>query len=340
MTSSFERTYQEMLLVQQTMQDTLQGVVSEVSPYCPSLEGAVLFAQDTFHEDDAGAIAIANRPGISGEDVDFQRKNILGRRVDLSASTLGSTFETGLYKIDQSMMNPEQQLVAGLLLPSQIGARANAVVQFAFTKESDSPAGIQLEVLREYWSRVEDAFTQRLHGLAIDSMDFPNGSMTDALNLDLPTVPNAFALSWDTTKSRQVAQENYPTLRRELALRGRRFLDIVEHCGGRLLQSTGDGQSFALDLPSGPTRLSRKDIGAFAANRLAPLLGELSIAAQEEGTIPVRFTVGLGRIEDTTLGPNGPILFSNATVSKEQESLIAFGENMHGILDETDMHNV
>jgi len=333
MMSSVEQTDKKIRLVQQTMQDTLQEVVGEVSPHCPSLEGAVLFAQDTFHEDEAGAVAIANVPSIDQERITFQRDNILGRRVDLSASALGYTFESGSYKLEQSKMNPENHLVAGLLLPAQLGSRANAVVQFAFTKESGYPAGVQLEVLRDYWSGVKDAFTYRLHELHTYSENFPNGSMTDALDLDVPTVPNAFAISWDTTNSRETADNDYPKLRRALALRGRQFLDIIERGGGRLLQGTGDGQSFALDLPVGLIRLSREEIAVFASDKLAPLLDELAHAARQEDLIPdIRFAVDLGRIEETTLGPNGPVLFSNANVSQEKETLIAFGKNMRGIL--------
>lgn len=308
---------------------TLAPVADAVAEDVPSFEGFVLFQQDSYHPDSAGAIAQINARGVSRGRLVFQDTHILNRRVDLSVSALGEMFEHGDYRLEESRMNPEHHLVAGIHIPEAVGKRAASVFQLAFTREIGEPTADELAAIAQYWQSVEPDVLPQLETLHHLAEIFPNHSVSDALALDMPTTPNAFVVGWDASGSRTQAREQYGELRSDLTVRGHMFQDIVEAYGGRLMRPTGDGQMFALEIPSPAyDRLSDASIRSFAAHALIPMVRALRVAADFDDLPPIRITTDLGRIEHTTFDESSQSIFEMADVSDAQphdRTTVAFG---------------
>lgn len=311
--------YQKMLEARQSIHDIILPIANTIESSIPSFDGFALFQQDYYHPDSAGAVVQVNATKTPPENLAFQRTHITNHRVDLNVSTLGNTFQDYKYKLAESRMNPEQHLVAGLYLPEEVGKRAAAVLQLAFTKQLGAPSADELQEIKNYWELVVDDVTPQLDSLHSHAQRFPNRSVADALQLDVPTTPNAFVINWDTSHSREQAVDNYGKLRYDLTRRGQAFLDIAERYSGTLMRPTGDGQSFALEIPADQyDRLSDDSIARFAAKSLLPLVRELAKEASSDGAAPVRIAVDLGRIEHTTFDMSSPALFTLADVSDMQ----------------------
>lgn len=323
-----------------SLHETLAPVANAIADAIPSFEGFVLFQQDSYHPDSAGAIAQVNARSVSRGRLAFQDTNIYNRRVDLSVSTLGEVFEHGQYWLEESHMNPEHHLVAGIHIPEAVGKRATSVFQLAFTREIGEPSEDELDAIADYWQRVEPNILPRLEQLHHLANVFPNQSVSDALALDMPTTPNAFIVGWDTSDSRRQAREHYGELRSDLTVRGQLFQDIVEDYGGRLMRPTGDGQVFALEIKEGYNRLSDVSIRAFAAHSLVPMVRTLRHAADFDDLPPVRITADLGRVEHTTFDESSERIFAMADTSDAQprdRTTVAFGERaLHTLALEAD----
>lgn len=322
--------YQAMAQERQAIHDIILPIADSIEANIPSFEGFALFQQDDYHPDSAGAIVQINATKTPAENLAFQQAHISNHRVDLTVSTLGQTFQDHKYQLAESRMNPEQHLVAGLYLPAEIGKRAAGVVQLAFTRQLGEPSAEDLQQIKTQWELIADDVTPRLNALYAYAQRYPNKSVADALQLNVPTTPNAFVINWDTSHSRQQAEADYPKLRSDLTLRGQQFLDIVSDHGGRYMRPTGDGQSFALEIPAPPyNRLSSASIRAFAHTALYPLLTDLVAASKSDGHPPLRFAVELGRVELTTFDLSSPALFTLAAVSDQQPRdriALGFGE--------------
>lgn len=322
--------YERMVEARGQIHAILEPVANTIEAAVPSFEGFALFQQDTYHPDSAGAIVQINAAQTDERRLSFQEAHVANRRVDLSVSTLGQVFNHGNYTLEESRMNPEQHLVAGLHLPEKIGKRAASVFQLAFTKQIGSPSAEELARIRELWLAVAPECEAPLQALHTHAALFPNHSVSDALRLDVPTTPNAFVINWDTSHSREQAVADYGKLRYDLTLRGAKFLDIVERHSGKLMRPTGDGQSFALEIPAEQyNRLSDSSIAQFADEALLPMVKELAEEAKSDGAAPVRFAVDLGRIEHTTFDLSSPALFALAETSDRQphdKVSVGFGE--------------
>lgn len=330
-----------MIVVRQQIDDTLRPFAGVIERRIPSFEGVALFYQDTYHPETAGTVAQINASTATDERLKFQNAHITNRRVDLGVSTLGQTFQYGDYQLAESAMNPEQHLVAGLHITEQTGKRAASVLQLAFAKEVGTPSSDELEMIHRYWEQFRPQYTPLLEALYAQSQTFPNKSVADALQLDTPTTPNAFAINWDTSGSREQAVGNYGNLRYELTLRGQRFLAIAEKHGAIYIQPTGDGQSFSLGIPPDQYDLLSDDsITLFAQETLYPLISELTTTAKQDNLdAPVRFAVELGCIEPTTLGASSPALFELADVSarlSHDRTALGFGRRAMHTLRLTD----
>lgn len=314
-----ESNVQIMVTARERLHTILKPAADSITKEIPSFEGFALFQQDTYHPDSAGAIAQFNAGNISTERLAFQNNHIVNRRVDLEVSTLGQTFQTGSYQLEESRMNPHEHLVAGIHIPESIGKRAASVFQLAFTRGDREPSSEQLKQILNYWKTLESGCLVQLEALHQQAELYPTRSVADALELDVPTTPNAFIIGWDTSGSRVQARDNYGKLRNDLTLRGQQFNDIVESYGGKLMRPTGDGQVFKLTIPSTEyNRLSDSSIGLFAYRTLIPMVRALRDTANSDGRPPVRFTVELGRVEKTTYDESSPTIFDMATISDEQ----------------------
>lgn len=299
-----------MVAARSQIRDTMKPVAADIAHGVPSFEGFVLFQQDVYHTDSAGALTQVNNPYIPAERLKFQQEHIANRRVDLQVSTLGQTFTNGAYRLEESAMNPNH-LVAGIHIPEQIGSRAASVFQLAFTKSLGSPAPDQLAAIEQYWRHIEPQILPYLTKLHHYASRYPNCSVSDALLLDTPTTPNAFVVAWDTSGSRQIAHTRYPQLRDHLTRSGAIYHQFVKDYGGRLLRPTGDGQAFAFEIPSPQyDRLSDASIAKFAYRTVVPAIKHILSATNSSPA--VRFAIGLGRIEHTTFDTSSPVLWELA----------------------------
>lgn len=282
----------------------------------PAFEGFALFVQDPYHEDSAGAITQVNAPQVDYGHFSFQEYAITGRRVDLSVSTLGETFASGIYELAESRMNPEQHLVAGIHVPEAAGKRAAAVFQMAFTRGKDE-ASIDLSYIREYWATIEPRCLPLLETISREARNYPTGSIADPLRLHVPITPNAFVINWDVSESTKHAITYYPELRDELTLLADDYAKILADPTYRtsLINGQGDGQRLLLDIPP-ETRLSPDKIRELAKTSLYPLVEKLEAKAAENG-LPVRIAIGIGRAEKTNLGPSGLVFFEVSDTSKQ-----------------------
>ena len=324
-----ETNYQTMLTAREQLHNVLAPAATTIADSVPSFEGFVLFQQDSYHPDSAGAIAQFNATNVDSTRLAFQDAHVTNRRVDLDVSALGETFTTGRYELAESRMNPAEHLVAGIHIPELIGKRAASVFQLAFSRNVSEPSPDDLAAIYRCWQHLAPDCLEPLETLHEQAQLYPNHSVSDALELDVPTTPNAFLMGWDTSGSRRQAATNYGKLRSDLTLRGQRFIDIIERHGGTLMRPTGDGQMFALELPVDKVdRLSDTSIASFAATALTPLVRELLAASRDERHTPLRWTVDLGRIEHTTFDMSSPTIFEDASVSDRQphdRTTVAFG---------------
>lgn len=332
MTYFCDSNKQAMVSEREQLASTLTPVAETIAQDVPSFEGFVLFQQDAYHPDSAGAIAQINAPQVDSSRLAFQNNHVANRRVDLEVSALGETFQNGRYELTESRMNPREHLVAGIHIPESLGHYAASVFQLAFTRDHGEPTSDQLETIHRYWKTVEPECLSHLEILHRHAELFPNRSVADALELDVPTTPNAFIVGWDTSDSRVQTRENYGKLRSDLTLRGQQFTDIVEEFGGNLMRPTGDGQVFELFIPSSEyDRLSDTSIRLFAIRALIPMVQKLREAATTDGRPPVRFTADLGRVEQTTFDHSSPTIFEMADVSDKQphdHTTVAFGRRI------------
>ena len=328
---------QQMIATREALHSRLAPVADAISQEVSSFDGFVLFQQDEYHPDSAGSIAQINAHDISLGRLAFQDAHVVNRRVDLDVSTLGQTFQSGRYALEESRMNPEQHLVAGIHIPAHVGRRAASVFQLAFTRELGEPTRDDLAMIRSYWERVEPDCIPHLEQLYTLAEVFPNHSVSDALALDTPTTPNAFLVGWDTSHSRTQAREQYGMLRSDLTVRGALFQDIVERYEGRLMRPTGDGQMFALEIPAAAyDRLSDSSIRSFATHSLIPMVRELRRAADFDNLPPIRITAELGRVERTTFDESSQSIFEMADVSDKQphdHTTVAFGQRALRVLE-------
>lgn len=295
----------------------LQPVATAIGREMPAFEGFALFVQDPYHEDSAGAITQVNAPHVDYHHFSFQESAVTGRRVDLSVSTLGKTFKSGIYELAESRMNPEHHLVAGIHVPEAAGKRAAAVFQMAFTK-GVGKASIDLARIKErHWATIEPKCLPLLETLSQEARNYPTGSIADPLRLHVPITPNAFVINWDVSESTKRAITDYPELRDELTLLADDYAKILADPTYRtsLINGQGDGQRLILDIPP-KARLSPDKIRELAKTSLYPLVEKLEATAAENG-LPVRIAIGIGRAEKTNLGPSGMVFFEVSDTSKQ-----------------------
>lgn len=318
-----EQCRNQLLSTRDELEKRLQSVSDTLSDEMIAFDGLALFYQDINNPQRAGVIANAPNQGHDRQ-LEYPIDN---RYVDLSISTVGKTFDDGIYQLEPSQLNPSQHNVAGYYLAEEEHHGAS-VLQAAFITDKDvQPTPSELSIVHSRLKAVAPHCKDLLSDLQQQARVFPAESLLDALELDIPSTPNAFSLVWDTSHSRAQALENYGKLRADLTVRGHIFQDIITQHGGRLLGFTGDGQVYSLEIPP-EYRLSKDSIQQYAGEMLVPAITELLDIARHDHKPPIRLTVDIGYIEDTHLGKNSPILFDSATTSDKQphdRTTVAFG---------------
>ncbi len=286
--------------------------LAEALAHIKSYNGPVVYIRDRHHPDLAGVIA-SYPARVSAKRLEFVRRNIEHRSVDLHASTLGETFATKLSEIKPSCMN-RHHIVWGVYVPLPGGHEA--VVQLAFDKTiGGAPA---LGTIETAWETCRDEIITALHSIAI----YDTASLIDACKLDVPATPNAFAIKWDIMDSSHVARQSYGELRHFITTFESVIEPIISHYGGHVSSYTGDAQNIIIPIPEAIDRNDTKALSRFATSHITPLIDKIRIthatlANTYSPVMRLRLGVGLGWIETSQLGEEtGPILWDIASKMK------------------------
>lgn len=298
-------------------------VVEELGSSYHSTDGAVTFVQDPYYSLSAGALAAVNVPGLASERLDFQRENVTGHRIYLPDSRLGDTFATQTVELAPSKMNPEHKVCA---IPLEVGADPEhdsllAAFQFAFNIRAGKKLPSEKQLL-SLWAKYQADIEEATRSLVSYSTGVR--SISDEALLDPPTTPNAFIVNWDIDGSTKMADENYPYLRNYLTDFSDEWSKILKARDGNILRQDGDGQWVYFDIPTSINRNDLRAVGEYGRDFIVPTLEEIaflnetSVARRHPMISPtIRIAVELGYVEETTMGPSGPVLWQLARQSKE-----------------------
>lgn len=277
----------------------------------PSFNGAVLFVADHWHRQSAGAVALVHTPGLSDERLHFTNANINNRRVDITATTVGQTFQTRQSRLSPSRMNPDEHTVWGAYMTP--GHNEAAVLQLAFDNSLPLPSE---EVLASAWEPYSTIINDATEALIRADLD--RTSLANDLLLDTPVTPNAFVIKWDITRSTKMVHHQYPLFRQYLDELERSINALTETYSGRIVAYGGDGQNIVIDIPEGIDRTNLAEIGAFGARTAAPLTRAIleahaQIASSYAALRPnIRVGLDLGHTELSELGEETGSVFWSA----------------------------
>jgi hypothetical protein len=281
--------------------DALQPLHDTLLDESPrSFDGLVTFAIDQWHERNASAVATLQPDSDDTERFAFYHANIENNRIDLDATAFGDARHLRHPAQLQSRMNPDQLTYTQRVI---INGRDTGGVQSAHnTKYGEPLSEKKLEAIWKKYTPEIEAVMHEFYRLA--SLDGIR-SLGDTLELDAPTTPNAFIISWDLVGSTALAKKNYGMLRNLLLDTKGEFYRLTSDLKGDY-HDNGDGQDMIFWLPDGVDRADPQSIGLFGQSMVIPLLHRIMKAHKnlittdypDETPRPqIRFAVGLGNVE-------------------------------------------
>jgi len=292
---------------------SMQSLVEDLAD--PALNGAVLFVPDSWHKDEAGAVAVSHVPGLSDDRSNFTDTNIRHHRIDMTATTVGETFRSRQSRLSISHMNPEHIVWGAYMSP---GDNQSAVMQLAFDASQPRPSE---KKLRDAWKIYGTSITDATEALV--TANLARASLSNDLLLDSPVTPNAYVIKWDITGSTDMVNQNYPLFRNYLQELEQRINKSVENLGGRVVSYSGDGQNIVITIPPGIDRTNLTAVGVFGHQTAEPLLR--AIITAHEQTAPsyqilrpnIRVGLDLGHTEVLETGEETGSIFWNAAKTIE-----------------------
>ncbi|MFZ1812198.1 MAG: hypothetical protein WAU02_01565 [Candidatus Saccharimonadales bacterium] len=291
-----------------------------------SCNGAVVFMRDGFHRDDAVALSSVEA-AVAEDRLEFVRSAIEGHRVDLNASTLGTTFTTHISKIEKSRMNTDHLTWGGYIdLPND----HEAVVQLAFVKNRALPTPTQLDKI---WSKHRSEIAHSL--IALTTYD--TVSIADEHRTLVPVTPNAFVIKWDLANSSQTVATAYGDFRHFITTFEYALSALVPYHGGTIASFTGDGQNIVIRLPGDIDPNDQHAIATFGHDTVLPLIDKIqraheSLAAHYPVIMRLNLALGLGHIETSQHGEvTGPIFWK---LSSKLKSLSVSGDMINIVLED------
>lgn len=309
------------------LEAALVPLTKDVSKLSPACLGAVVFVPDEWHAGDANAVATVTTLDAEAPELAFNHASIRGRRVDMTATTLGVVFRTQCSGIAPSLMNPDHTVWSKYLKVTD----SPAVLQIAF----DNPRleGQSVPDIREPLNVRLPAIRQALAKLLFTTQGLV--SLGNELRLNLPVTPNAFLLKWDVVDSTSRVDRDYPGYRNPYDTLSLEALKLVEEYGAEIESFTGDGQNIVLWLPPGAVRNSTERLRAFGQDN-AERLAEAIQASAAHNEIDIRLAIGFGRVEAMrTRALNGPEFWrvNELFDCKFAPNTIAYTSNAQGLLD-------
>ncbi len=282
--------------LQSEVSEALEPIAEDLAELSPGFDGITLFwpdrRQNGVHFDTVADVATA-QPLYQSDDerFAFYRGNIAKHHVRLAGTALQASLLSGEAGWHQSGMNPDHMTYGG---PVAIDNDFKSIVQSVYSQHYGKlPNEHSVASVWKKHNHTFRAMTDTFHAL-----DKRIESIGDTLELDLPTVPNAYIVNWDLIGSTRLSREHYGAMRN--------FLIDTKDCFDELMKShdksyddTGDGTNIILWL----ARHDEQSITHFGETEILSLVGSMQAAAEEisrkyqDITPQLKFVVGLGSIE-------------------------------------------
>lgn len=280
--------------------ELLRPLHDDIASLYEGFDGAVYFARDRFHKENASAVATVQPRSEDEKRFAFYKEKIERRRVDLGATALGEGLRLRHPRLLKSRMNPLHHTTfthRAVIDDSVVGG-----LQLAFNSSygatPDSTEDIE-RVLRSHQHALAQV-TASFHQLSLEV-----DSISDVLELDAPATDNGIVVSWDTRGSTKHALKRYGKLRNFL-LDAKRLTVAASVPRQFHVHDTGDGQDLTFWLPTIHEGFDRSDdavVGAFGRAQVLPVVMRLIAIhdqlAQEYSDIDphVGIAIGSGYIE-------------------------------------------
>lgn len=275
--------------------ELLRPLHDDIASISESFDGAVYFARDRFHKENASAVATVQPESSDQERFAFYKQNIEYRRVDLGATALGEGLRLQNPMFLKSRMNPERHTT--LTHRAVIDGRVTGGLQLAFNSDYGTiPNSTQeLEkILKKHETTIASVATR------FDDLSLEVASIGDVLELDAPATDNSILVSWDTNNSTDLALSRYGKLRNYL-LDAKRLTVAAAAPRNVHVHDTGDGQDLTFWLPTIHEGFDRSDkgvVGAFGKVQVLPLLHRLLVIhdelAKEYADIEPKVSIAVG----------------------------------------------
>ena len=282
--------------LQLEVNEALQPVAEDLAELSPGFDGITLFwpdrRQNGAHFDTVADVATAQPLYESNsERFAFYRSNIAKHHVRLAGTALQASLLSGEAGWRQSGMNPDHMTYGG---PVAIDDDFKSIIQSVYNRNYGAIPNERSVV--SVWKKHDPTFramTDTFHVL-----DERIESIGDTLELNLPTVPNAYIVNWDLIGSTGLSREHYGAMRN--------FLIDTKDCFDELMKSydksyddTGDGTNIILWL----AQHDEQSIARFGEHEILTLVDSMQAAAEkisqkyQDISPKLKFVVGLGSIE-------------------------------------------
>ena len=292
--------YADALALSTESSEHLRPLHDDIASLYDSFDGAVYFARDRFHQDNASAVATVQPESDDTERFAFYKKNIEYRRVDLGATALGEGLRLHTPAFLKSRMNPEHHttLTRRALIDGNIIGGLQLAFNSTYGNAPTSTREIEM-ILKKHGKAIDDVAA----GFNQLSLEVP--SIGDVLELDAPATDNSILVSWDANNSTELALYKYGKLRNYL-LDAKRLTVAAAAPRKMHVHDTGDGQDLTFWLPTiyeGFDRSDKRVVGTFGKVHILPLLGQLldihdELAKEYPDIDPhVSIAVGSGYVE-------------------------------------------
>lgn len=301
-----EKPYVESL--QNEANTALSPIGAELSAMTPAFDGITLFWPDhrqtgPYHATVADIATAQPLHGQRSKRFEFYRQNIAHRHVRLGGTALEQTLLEGTASWRQSLRNSDHMTFGE---PVFVDEKPIAIMQSVFNPRYGRLPDEDTYV--SFWRSHQKTFQEISEGFR--EVDSRIESIGDTLELEVPSVPNAYILSWDLINSTSLTRRAYPATNNLLVDTKDLFSEIIQKTLSHEendttsprpydYDDTGDGTHFLLWLPSyEPT-----DITAFGNNIVIPLAQKLRerfmerIAPHYGDLKPeIRFTIDIGSV--------------------------------------------
>jgi len=269
---------------------------SESHPY----EEATLFTIDTRPTDRASAVAQSHSYDLIRDPrLEFSKDNIKNRRIILSQTALGVALKENKPQFMASYMNKNHAVWTHPLFTD---GKQTAAIQLAFTMNQNPnwnyPGNDEVEkVFKQHQEPLNEA------AQALADLSLKTSSLSKSLEIQPPTTPDAFIVSWDVINSSyNVLSDRYATHEAYLEAWKAEREKITQPYNATILDR-GDGEHIVVPIKADLNNL--RSVKEFGKQNIHSLIEELQLAhaAVAKAYTPTIFPkiavrVGVGNFEN------------------------------------------